>query len=60
MNPPLEPQPRQRRYSIRYQARLEAETMTTLEELAGTFHRKRGQILRHPTFRMSLRNLSYF
>ena len=46
MHPP-EPQPRQRRYSIRQQARLDAETHAKLETLANTFHRKRAQILRH-------------
>jgi predicted transcriptional regulator len=38
--------PRQRRYSIRHQARLDAETHTKLEELAAAFHRKRSAILR--------------
>ena len=31
MNPPLEPQPRQRRDSVRHQARLDWETHSTLE-----------------------------
>jgi predicted transcriptional regulator len=48
MNPP-EPQPRQRRYSVRQQARLDAETHAKLEELARTFHRKRAAILRFVT-----------
>jgi hypothetical protein len=47
MPPPPEPQPRQRRDSVRHQARLDAETHAKLEALANTFHRKRGQILRH-------------
>jgi len=34
------------RYSARYQARLDAETLAKLEELARTFHRKRSAILR--------------
>jgi predicted transcriptional regulator len=38
-------QPRTRRYSVRYQARLDAETHTKLEELAAAFHRKRSAIL---------------
>jgi predicted transcriptional regulator len=32
---------------VRYQARLDAETQATLEDLAKTLHRKRGEILRH-------------
>jgi predicted DNA-binding protein len=47
MNPPLEPQPRQRHYSVRRQARLDAETSAQLEVLAKTFHRKRAGILRY-------------
>ena len=47
MNPPPEPRPRQRRYSVRQQARLDAEMYAKLAELAHTFHRKRAQILRH-------------
>ena len=47
MNPPLGPQPRQRRDSVRHQAHLDAETHAELEELAASFHRKRGPILRH-------------
>jgi predicted DNA-binding protein len=46
MNPPPEPQPRQRRYSVRRQTRLDTETYTKLEELARTFHRKRAAVLR--------------
>jgi hypothetical protein len=42
-----DPQPRQRRSSARYQARLDAETQAKLEELAKTFHRKRAPILRY-------------
>jgi predicted transcriptional regulator len=47
MNPPPEPQPRQRRYSTRHQARLDAETHAKLEQLASTFHRKRSATLRY-------------
>jgi hypothetical protein len=43
MNPPPDPQPR---YSIGYQARLDAETCAKLKELASSFHRKRAAILR--------------
>jgi predicted DNA-binding protein len=46
MNQPQGPQPRHVRYSVRHQARLDAETSATLEELARTFHRKRSPILR--------------
>jgi predicted transcriptional regulator len=46
MTPPLEPQPRYRRYSIRLQARLDAETHAKLETLAKTFHRRHATILR--------------
>ena len=42
-----DPHPRQRRYSARHQARLDAETHAKLEDLAHTFHRKRGHILRY-------------
>jgi predicted transcriptional regulator len=35
------------RYSVRYQARLDAETHAKLAELAAAFHRKRSAILRH-------------
>jgi hypothetical protein len=47
MDLPPEPQPRQRRYSVRRQARLDAETYAKLEELASVLHRKRAQILRY-------------
>jgi predicted transcriptional regulator len=47
MHPPPEPQPRQRAYSVRRQARLDADTHAKLEELARTFHRKRAAILRY-------------
>jgi predicted transcriptional regulator len=47
MNPPSGPHPRQRRYRVRQQARLDAETFAKLEELAAAFHRKRAQILRY-------------
>ena len=47
MNPQPELQPRQRRYSPRRQARLDAATHAKLDELAETFYRKREQILRH-------------
>jgi predicted transcriptional regulator len=46
MHPPPEPQPRQHRYSMRRQARLDAETHAKLEGLARTFRRKRAAILR--------------
>ena len=45
MNISLPPRPRQRQYSMRYQARLDGETYATLETLTKTFHRKRGPIL---------------
>lgn len=47
MTQPSDPQPRQRRYTIRHQARLDAETHATLEQLVKTFRRKRGPILRY-------------
>jgi predicted DNA-binding protein len=47
MHPPPEPQPRHRRYSVRHQARLDAETHAKLEVLANSFHRKRAAILRY-------------
>jgi predicted transcriptional regulator len=47
MNSPRAPRPRHVRYSVRYQARLDAETHAKLEELAAAFHRKRSAILRH-------------
>jgi predicted transcriptional regulator len=46
MPPPPELQPRQRRYSVRHQARLDAETHAKLEALATVLHRKRSAILR--------------
>jgi hypothetical protein len=46
MHPLPEPQPRQRRYSVRCQARLDAETQAKLVVLTKTFHRKHAQILR--------------
>jgi predicted transcriptional regulator len=47
MAAPRESQPRTRSYSVRYQARLDAETHAKLEDLARTFHRKHSAILRH-------------
>jgi hypothetical protein len=47
MSPPMEPQPRQRRYSVRHRVHFDAETHATLEALANTFHRKRAPILRY-------------
>ena len=47
MHPPPEPRPRQRRYSVRRQARLGVQTRATLEELVSVFHRKRAAILRY-------------
>jgi predicted transcriptional regulator len=47
MTPPRDPQPRHVRDRVRYQARLDAETHTKLEELAAAFHRTRSAILRH-------------
>jgi hypothetical protein len=47
MTPPRAPQPRHIRYSVRYQARLDAETAARLEALAARFHRTRAQVLRH-------------
>jgi hypothetical protein len=47
MHPPPETRPRHRRYRVRRQARLDAETHAKLEALAHTFHRKRAQILRY-------------
>jgi hypothetical protein len=46
MNPPRAPHARHVRYSVRHQARLDAETSAKLEVLASTFHRKRPAILR--------------
>jgi predicted transcriptional regulator len=47
MIPPRAPHHRHVRYSVRHQARLDAETHAKLEELAAAFHRKRSAILRH-------------
>ena len=47
MVPSQDSQPRQRCYRVRYQARFDAETSATLEDLAKTLHRKRGRILRY-------------
>src|SRR5919109_2354858 len=41
------PQPRQRRYSVRQQARPDRETQAKLEALAAALHRKRAAILRY-------------
>lgn len=46
MPPSLGPQPCQRCYSVRHQARLDAETHAKLQVLAASFHRKRSAILR--------------
>jgi hypothetical protein len=46
VNLPSNQGPRQRRYTVRFQARLNAETSAKLEDLARTFHRKRSAILR--------------
>jgi hypothetical protein len=42
----LDSKPRQRRYRIRHQARLDAETHAKLEELVSALHRKLAAILR--------------
>jgi hypothetical protein len=47
MHPPPELRPRHRRYSVRRQARLDAETYAKLEALALTFRQKRAAILRY-------------
>lgn len=47
MNPPRGPQARHVRYSVRHQARLDAETSAKLQELAAAFHRKHSAILRY-------------
>ncbi len=47
MNSPQAPKHCRRRYSVRHQARLDAETQAKLEELVAAFHRKRSAILRH-------------
>jgi predicted transcriptional regulator len=46
MNPPLGPKPRERRYGVRQQARLDGETHAKLEALATALHWKRTAILR--------------
>jgi hypothetical protein len=46
MHPPPEAPPRQRRSSVRRQARLDADTHAKLEELAHTFRQKRAAVLR--------------
>jgi hypothetical protein len=46
MPPPAEPRLRQRRYSVRHQARLDAETHATLEPLANTFGRPAAEVSR--------------
>ena len=40
-------QPRHKRFSIRWQARLDPDTYAKLHELAQRLHRKQAQILRH-------------
>jgi predicted transcriptional regulator len=47
MPPPRAPHQRHVRYSVRHQARLDAERHAKLEELAAAFHRKRSAILRY-------------
>jgi predicted transcriptional regulator len=47
MTPASEPRPRQRHYSVRHHARLDAETHAKLDALANTFHQKRGAVLRY-------------
>jgi predicted DNA-binding protein len=47
MNPPLEPRARQRRYSTRRLARLDAETHAKLQALAKIFPRRRAGSLRY-------------
>jgi hypothetical protein len=47
MTPRLGPQPRQRRDSVRRQARPEAETSVKLKALVNTLHWKRAAILRY-------------
>jgi predicted transcriptional regulator len=46
VTPARDPQPRQVRYSARWQARLDGGTGAKLDDLASTFRRKRGAILR--------------
>lgn len=45
MNPPPDPSPRRSRASVRLDARLDAETRATLEELAAHFHRSRAAVV---------------
>jgi predicted transcriptional regulator len=47
MHSARDPQPRQRRYRSRHQARLDADTHAKLVELAAAFHLKRSAILRY-------------
>jgi predicted transcriptional regulator len=47
MHSPQAPQPRQRHYTARHQARLDASTLARLEEFAHSFRRKRSAILRY-------------
>jgi hypothetical protein len=47
MNLPQVPHHRRVRYSVRYQARLDAVTAAKLQELAAAFHRKHSAILRY-------------
>lgn len=46
MTPPRPLQPRHVRYSVRHQARPDAETYTTWEELSTAFHCKRSPLVR--------------
>jgi hypothetical protein len=47
MPPPQGSHQRDLRDSVRYQARLDAETHAKLQELAATCHRTRAAVLRH-------------
>jgi hypothetical protein len=47
LSPSPMPQPRTKRYSVRFQARLDADTSAQLIALAKTLHRRRGPILRY-------------
>ena len=47
MNSPSSQGPRQRRYSVRHQPRLDGETHAKLEELASICHQKHSAILRY-------------
>jgi hypothetical protein len=47
MNASPKPQPRQRRYRVRQQARLDRETHAKLEAMATALHRQRSAILRY-------------